>query len=240
MRKTFTLLAVVLLAGCQMAGIELTRPAVYCEVGGETYRQGETVPSEDCNECVCDLQGAVACTEMACPTEVGMANPAAVQCSVDGHKYEIREDEEGNQYGICISGESECDAWAYFRKECVLGETVQSFSAELTDVAGGEATGKATAEYSAEKYLHTVSAHNLPALEEGFFYEGWLVRIEPLDVLSSGKMVPEGEEGGFALSLETPENLTDHTRVVITLEPDDGDPEPAEHVLEGTLVETGE
>jgi putative hemolysin len=235
------LIATVILTGCEMGGVTLTTPAVYCEVEGESYQPGETVPSVDCNECVCDLGGAVACTEIACE---GLANPAAVKCSVDGHKYEIRATEEGGQDGFCVDeAGKECLGWEYSRGTCLLGDVTQKFEAELKDVTGATASGTAVAELSADAYTHSVSAKNLPALEEGFFYEGWLVQIEPLDVLSAGKMVPEGdpstssgqEKGSFALALETPEDLTSYTRVVITLEPDDGDPEPAEHVLEGTL-----
>ncbi|MGA1825552.1 MAG: DUF333 domain-containing protein [bacterium] len=33
--------------------------------------------------------------------------------------HEIRTDEEGGQYGICVFEDgSECDEWAYFRGEC--------------------------------------------------------------------------------------------------------------------------
>jgi serpin B len=51
--------------------------------------------------------------------DAGMANPAAVHCLEQGHQYEIRSDDAGNEYGICIFPDgSECDAWAYFRDEC--------------------------------------------------------------------------------------------------------------------------
>ncbi len=50
-----------------------------------------------------------------------LPNPAAVKCEEDGYIYEIREDESGGQYGVCIfDDESECNGWAYFRGECGL------------------------------------------------------------------------------------------------------------------------
>jgi len=50
---------------------------------------------------------------------VGLPNPASVYCLKNGGRLEIREDEKGNQYGVCIfSDGSECDEWAYFRGEC--------------------------------------------------------------------------------------------------------------------------
>ncbi len=45
-----------------------------CEWQGEPYRVGETFPARDgCNTCVCQADGAIACTEMVCPT----CDPAA-------------------------------------------------------------------------------------------------------------------------------------------------------------------
>ena len=50
-----------------------------------------------------------------------LPNPAAVKCEEDGYIYEIREDESGGQYGVCIFDDgSECNGWAYFRGECGL------------------------------------------------------------------------------------------------------------------------
>jgi len=50
-----------------------------------------------------------------------LPNPSAVKCEEDGYIYEIREDEDGGQYGVCIFDDgSECDAWSYFRGECGL------------------------------------------------------------------------------------------------------------------------
>ena len=50
-----------------------------------------------------------------------IANPASVKCIEDGHRLEIRKDEEGNEYGVCIDKKgSECEEWKYFRGECTL------------------------------------------------------------------------------------------------------------------------
>lgn len=66
------------------------------------------------------LLGLAACAPPPTPaTNSQLANPAAVFCQEQGHTYEIRSDEAGNQYGVCIfSDGNECDAWAYFRGEC--------------------------------------------------------------------------------------------------------------------------
>jgi putative hemolysin len=49
----------------------------------------------------------------------GLANPASMYCETQGYTLEIRTDEEGNQYGVCVFPDgSECEEWAFFRGEC--------------------------------------------------------------------------------------------------------------------------
>ena len=49
----------------------------------------------------------------------GVPNPAAVYCKQLGYQYEIREDEEGNEYGVCIFPDgSEVNAWDFYNGEC--------------------------------------------------------------------------------------------------------------------------
>lgn len=237
-KKIFAALAIFLLAGCEVGGVALTQSAVFCEFENEIYRPGETVPLADgCNFCICSSTGEVEnCTEMVCEkiqqnSATGLANPAAMKCSVDGHRYEIREDSDGGQFGVCLDSNSkECDGWAYFRGECLLGDSVQKFAAELKAVAEFSGSGAAAAEFSAEKFTLTLSARDLPELSESEFYEGWLTRVEPFDRISLGRLVSK-EKGAFALSLETPENLADHARVSVTLE----NGKDSETILEGTL-----
>ncbi|MFH1713297.1 MAG: DUF333 domain-containing protein [Candidatus Jacksonbacteria bacterium] len=55
-----------------------------------------------------------------------LANPASVYCEKQGYKLEMRTDESGGQYGVCIFDDgSECDEWAYFRSECVKGDSLK-------------------------------------------------------------------------------------------------------------------
>lgn len=77
-----------------------------------------------------------ACSSIPTPTETaypepasdqptiapaGLPNPASVYCEENGGTLDIREG-EGGQYGVCIFPDgSECDEWAYFRKECQPG-----------------------------------------------------------------------------------------------------------------------
>jgi putative hemolysin len=58
-------------------------------------------------------------------SQANMPNPASVYCAGQGFKSEIRTDADGSQSGVCIFPDgSECDEWAYFRKEC--GPVLQS------------------------------------------------------------------------------------------------------------------
>lgn len=118
----------------------------------------------------------------------------------------------------------------------IVEEGSQYYSALLEDVTNGDARGAASASFGTEtKYLLEASVMSLPELEEGFFYEGWLVRTERgLNVLSTGALM-EMSNGDFLNLYESETDLSDHTLYIVTLEPDDGDPAPAEHVLEGEL-----
>ena len=125
MKKLLTLLAFLPLVGCSVGNVELTKEAVFCESGGEQFKPGESVPAgDDCNFCICSAEGELGnCSEESCEDATGLANPAAVKCSVDGFSYEIREDADGAQSGVCIDAENkECGDWEYFRGECSLGE----------------------------------------------------------------------------------------------------------------------
>lgn len=59
------------------------------------------------------------------PQKTQIANPASVKCVEDGYRLEIRKDQEGNEYGVCIDADKkECEEWKYFRGECKLGKKV--------------------------------------------------------------------------------------------------------------------
>ena len=52
-------------------------------------------------------------------------NPASVFCEQNGGKLELRQDASGATAGICVFPDgSECDEWAYFRKECKPGDSL--------------------------------------------------------------------------------------------------------------------
>ena len=66
--------------------------------------------------------GLTACTSVKSSTEtgntkVGLPNPASKYCVEQGGKSEIRKDENGASYGVCIFKDgTEENEWDYFRR----------------------------------------------------------------------------------------------------------------------------
>jgi len=106
----------------------------------------------------------------------------------------------------------------------------------LDAVDGSGASGDAKLAVSEGKTYHRADAKNLPALESDDFYEGWLVKA-PGKFFSTGVLDYNPETGKGDLEFITSGDKSAYRLVVITLEPNDGDPEPAKHVLEGTFEE---
>ncbi len=105
-------------------------------------------------------------------------------------------------------------------------------SAALADVTGGEGFGIARSIFENNQYTLVVEMGNLPEPSESYFYEGWVVRRgSELSVVSTG--VVEKLDEKFVNVFKSATDLSDHDFYVLTLEPDDNDPAPAEHILEG-------
>jgi hypothetical protein len=108
------------------------------------------------------------------------------------------------------------------------------YTGNLSDVSGGNATGTASAGFVGGKYMLVATFQNLPDPMEGYFYEGWVVLREPsMNVRSTGKV--EKTAGIYTNTFDSNEDLTSHNFYVLTLEPDDGDPAPAKHIVEGEM-----
>ena len=59
-------------------------------------------------------------------SQADMPNPASVYCEENGGTLEIRKDQEGNEYGYCLFPDgSECDEWAYYRGDCLPGDSLE-------------------------------------------------------------------------------------------------------------------
>ncbi|MDA1208423.1 MAG: anti-sigma factor [bacterium] len=104
----------------------------------------------------------------------------------------------------------------------------------LTGVEAAIANGVAQVHvYADGASLHTAQL-NIKRPEDGYFYEGWIIKDG--DVISTGHAKSRFGDVRHFIQFETDKNLTGYTKVVITLEPDDGDPAPAGHVAEGVLT----
>jgi hypothetical protein len=103
----------------------------------------------------------------------------------------------------------------------------------LKDATDGSSWGVADRVVEGKTFQHTVIA-TLPAVSDEFVYEGWLVREYPFDFFSTGQLMPRAD-GTFFLVWQGPlgEDFETYVKVVITREPQDDDPSPFEHVLEG-------
>jgi len=124
-----------------------------------------------------------------------------------------------------------------------VSEFIYNWEGELEDVTkgadvlgvntGGNSTGIAKAGFD-NGYKMMATFEGLPDPNGTDFYEGWVVRRSGgFNVISSGKL--EKIDGKYVNTFESEEDLTDHNFYVLTIEPDDGNPAPADHVLEGTL-----
>lgn len=121
-----------------------------------------------------------------------------------------------------------------------------SHRAELPDVTNGvtiqgintagNAGGVAQSVFNDGTYMLFVEFSNLPEPVNDSFYEGWLVEKGTTSFFSTG--VVEKDENGVYIDTFT--DTTDwnqsHTFYVLTLEPNDGDPAPADHIVEEVLT----
>lgn len=101
----------------------------------------------------------------------------------------------------------------------------------LSDVIGTNADGKTETAFSDGKFYCKITASGLKTAEKGYYYEGWLKNDENLSI---GRMeVNLFGEGSlyYAASIDR----SDYDQVMITLEPEDGNEEPAEKILEGNF-----
>ena len=153
------------------------------------------------------------------PTSTGISQEMAEKHDLTDDEVEMLED----------MGQTDETLTMWIEETKSMGPGPFDFKADLVDVSGGNATGVASAAFD-EEYLLIAEFEGLPHPEEGYFYEGWVVRQSPLSVLSTGKA--ERSLGDYENAFKSDEDLTDHDFYVLTLEPDDGDPAPAKHILE--------
>jgi len=109
----------------------------------------------------------------------------------------------------------------------------KSPSITLKNVSKSGATGVARLAVYDGKTYHRVIAKNMPALPGADFYEGWLVKNAITgDFFSTGKMSYNAASKEAMLDFVIEGDKSDYRFVVITSEPDDGNPKPDKHIIE--------
>jgi hypothetical protein len=98
----------------------------------------------------------------------------------------------------------------------------------------GGGSGIAMSSYQSGVYSLLAEFENVPRPSGADFLEGWIVRKEPFNFISTGRV--EEVDGIVTNAYTSAQDLSDYNFYVLTLEPDDGDPAPAEHILEGTML----
>jgi hypothetical protein len=107
-------------------------------------------------------------------------------------------------------------------------------TAALADVTGGGSYGLAYANYQDGIYTLVSRMGELPALADGYQYEGWIVRrSEDFSAINIGPVMHTEEH--LVSVYQSTTDLSDHDFFVLTLEPLDENPAPAEHILEGRI-----
>lgn len=118
------------------------------------------------------------------------------------------------------------------------------YQGTLRDITGGRilrkittnthAQGAAQMWYTNDLFELRATFVNLPDPDGTDFYEGWIVREEDNHVVSTGPLAQIN--GEWVNVFESSDNLTDHQKYILTLEPDDSDPAPYHtHIVEGIL-----
>ncbi len=129
----------------------------------------------------------------------------------------------------------------------LLGFWAQTFAAvTLSDVTNGreirgittpsDASGYAKVSWDGSEFMLHAGFTGLSEPKGDDFYEGWLVRKTPFAFISTGELIKK--EGEFHNSFSSSIDYSAYTEYVLTIEPNDGNDAPADHILEGvtTLV----
>ena len=66
-----------------------------------------------------DAEGTITATGMQAGMLPELVNAAAAYCKEQGHTYDVQEQKDGQQCGVCLFEEGEsCNAWAYLQGIC--------------------------------------------------------------------------------------------------------------------------
>lgn len=117
----------------------------------------------------------VACVPVTAPA-TGIANPASKNCVAQGGTLEIRQ-EQGGEVGYChFADGSQCEEWAFMRKECAPGQSLATFADPFAYCADVGTIDAPDARYTGEQPPPAViagirAAFNAPADAPAEFYK---------------------------------------------------------------------
>ncbi|MFZ1523062.1 MAG: thioredoxin family protein [Candidatus Saccharimonadales bacterium] len=103
----------------------------------------------------------------------------------------------------------------------------------LSSVDGSSASGEAGYSFLNSNFVMLAKFSNLAEPQSGYFYEGWLVDSTNNKFISTGKA--NSVTGTRLNSFSSSTDYSSFNKYVLTIEPDDGNPAPATHILEGGL-----
>ena len=112
----------------------------------------------------------------------------------------------------------------------VLSSAGESIS--LSDLVSSGMTATAKRAFSDGKFYYQIEAIGLKPVEKGYYYESWLQKDG--ENLSTGR-VSVDETGKGSVFYTASVDRSEYTRALISLEPEDGNPEPAGLLLEGSF-----
>lgn len=100
-------------------------------------------------------------------------------------------------------------------------------------ITSSDAYGNATASYEDGTYELHASFNGLTAPSGDDFYEGWVVQRSPFKFISTWEL--KLTDGTYTNEFSSTTDYMSYDFYVLTLEPNDGNPAPAAHILEGAV-----
>lgn len=163
---------------------------------------------------------------------------ALAGCGGTSGNREVTEMEERMSSGFALKDNKTMDVTnANFE---VMSDFEFSTTLSLEDVTNGakirgtqftaEGMGEVGYGWNVDKFVLKGTMMNLPDPNGTDFYEGWLVKSSPFRFVSTGALVKDGDN--YVNRFVTETDYSEYDMYVLTIEPDDGDTRPAEHVLE--------
>ena len=101
-------------------------------------------------------------------------------------------------------------------------------------VTSNDALWHASVSYTDGDFVLHAEFDGLTDPQNDDFYEGWLVQKSPFKFISTGEL--KKVDGNYVNHFESETDYRSYDFYVLTLEPNDGDPAPADHIFEGTVL----